>query len=241
MSWLPVCATAQVTMRKIDEGQVKGEYYVPAQVPAPAIFVLHSAFGAVDTGDRAMAKLLAEQGFVAFAIVYPVRSSPKTWAPAYLDWMKKQREPGSLPFGAVGFSAGGARVFTFALDPRVKAVVSYYGTYDYKTSPLANLRANSAGGPILMVDQIRAAALLLHGDRDAEVPLEQVERMKQALQAKGLPVDVAIYRGAYHNFDRGPETGAGDRTQNGTLIAYDSAAAKDAVQRTVQWFKTYLK
>ena len=92
-----------------------------------------------------------------------------------------------------------------------------------------------------MVDRIHAATLMLHGERDTEVPLEQVERMKQALLAKGLPAEVVIYPGAYHNFDRGPEGGGGDRTSNGTPVAYNGPAAADSAQRTVEWFRKYLK
>ena len=232
---------AQVTSRAVQVGRVSGEFFVPAKVPAPAIFVLHTAFGRAGPSDIAMAKTLATAGFVAFAINYPL-SPNRDWVPLYLEWMKAQPEAAGQPLGAVGFSAGGGRVFDFAAaDPRVKAVVCYYGTYDNKVSPIANLRNGPNTGPIGFVDRIGAAALLMHGSRDTEVPPESIERMKLALQAKGLPAEVVIYPGAYHNFDRGSEAGNGDRTNNGTLVAYDGAAAKDAQARTIAWFKTYLK
>ena len=119
--------------------------------------------------------------------------------------------------------------------------MSFYGTYDYKTSPLPSLRASGLSGPIGELDQLHVAALLLHGERDPEVPPEQIERMKQAMLARGLPVEVVFYPGAVHQFDRGSEGGPGDRTSNGTPVAYNGSAAKDSYARTIAWFGTYLK
>ncbi len=188
-----------------------------------------------------MAKALGDAGFVAFAIEYPMTSPAVEWAPPYLQWLKARPEVQGQPLGVVGFSAGGTRAFQMAaMDPSVKAVVSYYGTYDFATSPLRQMREHPERGPIQMVDRINAAGLLLHGASDSEVPREQIDRMKAALVAKGLPAEVVMYPGAYHNFDRGSEAG-GDRTNNGTLVAYSSSAAVDAQARTLAWFKTYLK
>jgi len=59
---------------------------------------------------------------------------------------------------AVGFSAGGRRVYSFAVSPLVKAVVSFYGTYDLAVSPIAKFRANADGSPVRFVDRMHAAA-----------------------------------------------------------------------------------
>lgn len=239
LSIAPLALHAEVRRLDISEGRVSGELYLPAKVPAPAVFVLHTACGKVEAGDRAMAKTLAEAGFVAFAINYPVEGKP-TWLPAYIEWMKARPEAAGQPMGAVGFSAGGRRVYSFAMSPLVKAVVSFYGTYDMAASPIAKFRANADGSPVRLVDKMNAAALILHGEKDSEAPPDQANRMRAALQARGLPVEVVIYPGDYHGFDRGPECG-GDVTPNGTVLKYDAAAARDSYARTVAWFKTYLK
>lgn len=240
LSLVPLSLRAQVKQLTVSEGRISGDLYLPAKVPAPGIFVLHTACGGVGAADRAVAKMLAEAGFVAFAINYPVEGKP-TWVPPYLDWMKARPEVAGQPLGAVGFSAGGRRVFSFAQSPQVKAVVSFYGTYDMAASPIAKFHANADGSPVLWVDKIRAAALLLHGDKDTEATPDQVERMKKAMQAKGLPVEAVIYHGAYHDFDRGVECSPSGVTPNGTVLQYDAAAAKDAYARMIAWFKTYLK
>lgn len=235
------CGAGAQATRTVSEGQIKGELVLPAKTPAPGIFVLHTAFGRVNSFDIAMAKALAAAGFVAFAPEYPLSTPPDSWVPAYLQWLKARPEVAGQPLGAVGFSAGGSRVFAFAVnDPSVKAVVAYYGSYDYRNSPLANLRRLPSGGPISVADRINAATLMFYGDRDTESTADQAERMKQALSARNVPVEVVGYPGAYHGFDRGPEAGS-DRTTNGTIMAYDSKAAADAQQRTIAWFKTWLK
>jgi dienelactone hydrolase len=236
LSIAPLSLHAQVA---VSDGRVSGELYVPAKVPAPGVFVLHTACGKVGPGDRAMAKTLANAGFVAFAINYPVQGKP-TWVPTYIDWLKARPEVGNQPMGAVGFSAGGRRVFSFAMSPLVKAVVAFYGTYDLAASSIAKMRASAEGSPIRFVDKMHAAALMLHGDKDSEAPPDQASRMKAALQARGLPAEVVIYPGDYHGFDRGPECGS-DVTPNGTVLKHDPAAERDSYARTVAWFKTYLK
>lgn len=237
---LSLSVHAQVRQLAINDGQISGDLYLPPQVPAPAIFVLHTACGKVGIADRAVARMLAEAGFVAFAIEYPNEGKP-TWVKPYLDWMAARPEAAGHQFGAVGFSAGGLRSFWLGVSPRVKAIVSFYGTYDLSTSPIAKMRATPAGSPILRVDKISAAVLMLHGQLDTEVPLEQIERMKQAVLARGLPAEAVIYPGDYHGFDRGVECSPSDTTANGTRIKHDPAAEKDSYARTVAWFKTYLK
>jgi dienelactone hydrolase len=242
---LPASLHAQVKVSSINDGTVVGQLFVPGKVPAPAIFVLHTAaLGGPNAGDLTMAKALAEAGFVAFAIRYDfrIKKDGGAWVQPFIDWLKARPEAAGQPLGAVGFSAGGARVFWFAArEPTIKAVVSYYGTYDYSTSP--SLKGyDNATSPIRLVPRIQAASLLLNGGADTEVPVEQVERMKQAVLAKGLPSEAVIYPGVYHMFDRGKEPSMrSDTTSNGTHVAYDGAAAKDAQARTIAWFKTYLR
>jgi hypothetical protein len=100
----PLSLHAEVRRVEVSEGRVSGELYVPSKVPAPGVFVLHTACGKIEAGDRAMAKTLAEAGFVAFAINYPVVGKP-TWVPDYIEWLKARPEIGGRPMGAVGLTA----------------------------------------------------------------------------------------------------------------------------------------
>lgn len=232
-------AHAQVKEQAISDGVVSGVFVTPAKLPAPGIFVLHTAWGKVHPQDVTYAKALAAAGFVAFAINYSGQGKP-TWVKEYLAWMARRPEVANQPLGAVGFSMGGGCAFYFGVSPRVKAVVSYYGTYDLKTTPIPAMHSdNPRASPLYLVPELNCAALLLHGGSDTEVPLEMVERMKRAMQARGLPCEAVVYPGCYHAFDRGPPSSS-DRTNDGTLMKYDSAAAADSMQRSIAWFRKYL-
>jgi dienelactone hydrolase len=242
---LPLAATAGAAhaqtgkVQEIRQGAVSGTFVAPLKVPAPGVFVLHTAWGRVHQQDIDYAKGLARAGFVAFAINYAGSGRP-TYVQDYMDWMSQQPEVADQPFGAVGFSMGGRCVFYFGLEPRVKAVISYYGTYDLQTTPVHQMRnGNLRASPVNLVPDLHCAALLLHGSADTEVPLEQVERMRQAMLARGLPCESVIYPGAYHCFDRGPPAGS-DRTNEGTLMKYDGAAQRDAEARSNAWLRKYL-
>jgi dienelactone hydrolase len=240
----PGWADAQ-SSRTVRGEDASGELFLPARTPAPLIFVLHTAWGRVSPADVQYSKMLAQAGFVAFAIEYPsARGSGRGWVKPYLKLAMAQPEGAGQPWGAVGFSAGGPRTFWLAAGApdRFKAVVSYYGTYDFQTTPVAAMRMpDSRGSPIAMLDRVHVAALLLHGAKDNEVPVEMVERMKAAMVARGLPVEAVVYPDCYHDFDRGPEPGMGGTTSNGTYVVYNSKCEADARARTVTWFRTYLK
>jgi dienelactone hydrolase len=236
-------ANAQKT---INEAGLTGELFLPSAIPAPGILVLHTGGGRVESGDENMAKALAAAGFVALAFTYKVgdHRPNAAFGAAALNWLKGRPEVAGKPLGAVGFSAGGARVFWLAAhDPSIKAVVSYYGTYDYSSSPVFKARYDHATlSPIMLVPRLNAAVLLLNGGADTEVPVEQVERMKQAVAARGLPVEAVVYPSVLHLFDRGRESSMKrEVTKDGTAVAYNGRAAADAQARTIAWFRTYLK
>ena len=54
--------------------------------------------------------------------------------------------------------------------------------------------------PILRVAQIDAPVLLVHGDRDENVPVEQVQAMAEALKSHGKEVETFIVPGGTHFF-----------------------------------------
>jgi dipeptidyl aminopeptidase/acylaminoacyl peptidase len=54
--------------------------------------------------------------------------------------------------------------------------------------------------PILRVAQIDAPVLLLHGDRDENVPVEQSLAMAEALRTHGKEAEAVVIPGATHYF-----------------------------------------
>ncbi|MBV8393832.1 MAG: prolyl oligopeptidase family serine peptidase, partial [Alphaproteobacteria bacterium] len=55
--------------------------------------------------------------------------------------------------------------------------------------------------PLLRVAQIDVPVLLIHGDKDENVPVAQTETMAQSLKQHGKDVETLIVPGATHYFD----------------------------------------
>ena len=171
-------------------------------------------------GWNGFADLFAEQGYV---VLVPLMrgwgggqndcglSQPADTARA-IEWLASQ--PGVDPnrIGVVGFSFGGqVALLTGAISHRVKAIVSYYGPTDLTTldahfghQGLAKeCRSDfKSRSPVTVASQIKAPVLLIHGDIDTNVPVEQAEEMEQVLSKSGGSVQLHLVSGAGHQLDR---------------------------------------
>jgi carboxymethylenebutenolidase len=232
----------------IDGGRLSGILYTPASTPAPAVIVLHTAYGSVEEADEKYAAALAKEGFVALAPNYLEIVKDKLWQPAIdqqlrgvVSWLVARREVANKPVGTVGFSLGAHGVSLSALDPRLKAVVVYYGAYDARAAKRVPNLAPTVKLPIDYAAGVSAPVLLLHGENDDEIPVSNAHAMEAALKAAGKPVELVVYPGAYHRFDRGDvvRSGAGRRASSFTY-RYDAAATRDAWARTLAFFKEKL-
>lgn len=131
--------------------------------------------------------------------------------------------------GAIGGSAGGHLVAMLAvsdakddLDPkgpyaeyscRIQAVVPMYGVHDVVRQ--AQLRGNEMtrnelarcrqASPISYVSPDDPPALILHGTKDALVPVEQSRILHEALQKAKVPSQLLIVEGAPHSFHLQPK------------------------------------
>jgi dipeptidyl aminopeptidase/acylaminoacyl peptidase len=72
-------------------------------------------------------------------------------------------------------------------------------------APIAKLQATS---PARLVSNVRAPILLIHGDKDTVVPIEQSQVMADAIKAAGKPVEFVTLAGENHYLTR-----AATRTQ----------------------------
>jgi dienelactone hydrolase len=224
--------------------------YLPdRQEPAPAVMVLHTINGTVESFDERYAQALAKEGFVALApnYIHPSHGG-RVWSPAVTrdmaaiaDYLKAKPESKDMPIGAVGFSLGSRGLLLAAQRPEVKAVVVYYGTFDARKEKGVNLPP-AALVPMQVAGQVNAAVLLLHGDADDEIPVSSARAMAAALREAGKAVELVEYKGAYHRFDRGPTAGmSGSVSRAGYTYRRDDAAAADAYARTVRWLKEHLR
>jgi carboxymethylenebutenolidase len=191
----------------------------------PAVVVLHGRGGVGEgkrSGTHRAARELASEGYVALVPHYFGRNLPDPkngrknarshalWTRAVIDTISyAARRPDVNPrqIGLLGFSNGSwVSLSTAARDRRVKAVVEYYGGYP-------------------AWDEIYPArlppVLILHGDADRVVSVQESDKLEQVLKEAGVPYEMHIYPGADHGF-RG-------------------ADRDDALKRTLDFFATHVK
>ncbi len=169
----------------------------------PVVIVLHGS-GGMHVGGfmfRQMARDLAARGYVAVLPHYFDRTGTtiadlKQMVERFKDWMETIGDAttyaASLPnadadrVALVGFSLGGYLSLSNAtFDPRVKAVVEYFGGLP---DPLAD-RAGKL-----------PPTLILHGDADPIVPVSEARELEDRLKAHGIAYEMTIFPGAGHGF-----------------------------------------
>ncbi len=189
--------------------------------PVPAVIALHGAGGNVSGMER-YASVLAAEGFAVYLLHYFDRTGTE---PADLQsmkrnfplWMKSlwdaisfietQPQVNHERIGLLGFSLGAyLSLANSAVDPRVKAVVEFFG-----------------GMPKEMRLFMRrlCPVLILHGDADPTVPVEEAYQLQKLLERKGMAYEIKIYPGAGHGFE--------------------SEIWSDAGLRSLQFLRKYLK
>ena len=124
--------------------------------------------------------------------------------------------------GVVGFCFGGRVSFLVALRRALGAAVGFYGggivTGRFPQFP-----------PLLSeVPALQTPWLGLFGDRDASIPVEDVEHLRAALRDAQVDTEIVRYADAGHGFhcDQRPDYRPGD--------------AADAWGRTLDWFASHL-
>src|SRR6202521_1034507 len=189
--------------------------------PVPAVIALHGAGGDVSSMER-YATVLAAEGFAVYLLHYFDRTGVE---PADLQsmkrnfplWMKTlwdaisfietQPQVDRERIALLGFSLGAyLSVANSAIDPRVKAVVEFFG-----------------GMPKEMRFFMRrlCPVLILHGEADPTVPVEEAYQLQKLLEKKGIAHEIKVYPGAGHGFE--------------------SEIWSDAGFRSLQFLRKYLK
>ena len=195
--------------------------------PLPAIIVLHGwARPGVPGALRVegTARRLSEQGYVALAL------SMRGWPPSSgwddcgtaqpddvakaADWLATLPGVDGDSIGVLGFSLGGqVALLSGARSGRIKAIIAYFPITDVQrwgdTTSNPGVRyfyvplvcgTGSQNSPVHVADQIHAPVLLIHGDRDTEVPIEQSLKMEEALRETDGHVELLVIAGGHHGF-----------------------------------------
>jgi carboxymethylenebutenolidase len=140
---------------------------------------------------------------------------------ATVDWAKSQGGDTDR-LGIIGFCRGGRTVWLYAAhSPVLNAGVAFYGSL--MDPPSAAMPENAFD----LAAEVNAPVLGLYGAEDTGITPDQVEAMKEKLEAAGKTTKFKIYPGAGHGF-------FADYRQS-----YRAEAAQDAWLSMQAWFKKY--
>ena len=202
------------------------------QPPYPALVLLHG-FASHAHAMVGLARAASANGYVALAL------SLRGWLGsdgesdqglrqpldvlAAVDWLAKRPLVDRERIGLVGASMGGqVALLAAAHKPPIRAIASYYAPADlagwYKANPFVRDYLDDLCGPeglpvrspMLRAAQIDAPVLLVHGDKDENVPVSQSVAMAQALKDHGKEVETFVVPGATHFFTE-PQNAAARR------------------------------
>ncbi len=119
-------------------------------------------------------------------------------------------------FGASNLTTILAQSTPFGLRVRTPALERLLGGQPENRTALARLAS-----PVFNVDASDPPLLLLHGDQDPQMPINQSHELEGAYEQRGLPVELIVVHGAGH----------------GGAAFYDAAH----VQRVAEFLNTYLR
>jgi len=174
-----------------------------AKPKLPAVIIVHGAGGLNEHAEayKKYAQDLAGAGYVAFVVHYFDRTETKTCNDKiirmnFLTWMKtlqdaatyveKQPNVDDKKIGLLGFSLGSfLSLATAARDPRFGAVVEYFGGYP---------------GPLAAMVQKMPPTLILHGEDDKSVSVEEAHKLESLLKNKHATYEIKLYPGQGHGF-----------------------------------------
>lgn len=235
-------AHAEITTETVtytqDGATLEGAWVYDAAItePRPAVIVFHQWGGAGDY-EKARAKMLAEQGYVAFvADVYGQGIRPATFeerrtlatayyqdrpmvrarARAALDLVSADARVHAERIAAIGYCFGGMVTLELARDGApIVAAVSIHGALN---SPTPSDATN-----------ITAAVLVQHGGQDPYVPAEELAAFRQEMADGSVNATITVYDEAVHSFT---DWNAGDDPSTGAAYnkAVDEASWKELTE-----------
>jgi len=190
--------------------------------PVPGVIALYGAGGNVSGMER-YASTLAAQGFAVYLLHYFDRSGIESadkptimrnfplWMKTLWDaisFVETQPHVDGKRIALLGVSLGAyLSLANSAIDPRVQAVVEFFGGMPKEMN--------------LFMRRL-CPVLILHGEADATVPVDEAYKLQKLLEKKGIPYEIKIYPGVGHGFE-------------------DQTIWRDAGLRSLQFLQRYLK
>lgn len=208
--------------------------------PFPVVLVVQEIFG-VHEHIKDVCRRFAKRGYLAIApelyarqgdvsklerfdeIRAVVAKVPDAQVMADLDacveFAKEGGKGDVTRLGVTGYCWGGRIVWLYAAHSnRLKAGVAWYGRLVGEPSELTPKH------PLDVAADLKAPVLGLYAGRDRGIPLDTVEKMREALKKSSVPAEIVVYPDAQHGFhaDYRP--------------SYSEADAKDGWNRMLAWF-----
>jgi len=199
---MPTVSQSQLTFQSGGK-PIRLDAYLPDTLdgPIPAVIALHGAGGNVSGMER-YASTLAAEGFAVYLLHYFDRTGTESadlqsmkrnfplWMKTLWDaisFVETQPLVDRERIALLGFSLGAyLSLANSAIDPRVRAVVEFFG-----------------GMPKEMKLFMRrlCPVLILHGEADPTIPVEEAYQLQKLLEKKGIPYEIKIYPAAGHGFE----------------------------------------
>jgi carboxymethylenebutenolidase len=180
------------------------QFKAPGESPRPSVLLLHGAGGF----DRRIADYnryaaaLANQGMDAYLVYYYSDMDQKymsngvdVFEQRYPAWAKmvgelaeylERQSDSNGKAGLIGFSNGGILATgASTLNDKISAAVIYYGTEPW---------------PLDKPAKRFPPLLILHGDADQVIPVENGRQLAALAKKLGAPAELVIYPGEMHGF-----------------------------------------
>ena len=213
----------------------------PEERPKGGVIVLQEAFGVNDHIEDVCRRFAAEGWLAVAPHLFHRAGDPKlaydiSQAMPYMEQLKADEiladvdtalryldVEGFAPamVGVVGFCMGGTVALVTAARRPIGAAVSFYG---------GGVAEGRFGFPPLIEEAagLQAPWLGLYGDLDQHIPVDDVEKLRQAAQSAPVETELIRYPDAEHGFHcdaRG---------------SYHPESAQDAWRRTLAWFDRHV-
>ena len=227
--------TREIQYTAQDGSQLIGYFAAPeSDTPVPGVIVAPEWWGRNDYTEQ-RARELAEHGYAALAIdmygdkkVTTASNQAYEWmmqtfedpdtivdrATAALNTLAAQDEVNAEKLAAIGFCYGGKVVLDLArANAPLKAVTTFHGTLAAK--------APAQEG------QVQAEILVLHGELDSMVTLDDVASFREEMHAANVEHEVIVFEDAKHGFSNPL---ADERAKaNGVDLGYNAEAEQKSL------------
>ncbi len=239
--------TREIEYTSPDGQRLIGYFAAPAiDMPVAGVVVAPEWWGRTEYTEQ-RARELAEHGFAALAIdMYGDKKvtsdvpQASAWmmqtfdhvdtvvnrAQAGLDALKAQSEVNAEKLAAIGFCYGGKVVLDLARSGAdLKAVVTFHANL----SPKAPAEKG----------KVQAEILVLHGELDSMVSLDDVASFRQEMHGAGVEHEVIIFENAKHSFSNPL---ADERAKaNNVDLGYNAEAERQGLEAMYELLDKHLK